>query len=387
MITPGEAKGSIHWLFQNTIKDSKEDVKELLIFFRVLSNRFPIDKDKLDYLLEIYTLPKTSQEDLFVLESYKKFIAKYPDEKEDYLVFLSKLLNYINSSKEENNLVLEMFQKEQPSLKYEQEQMNQVIDSKLANLIGLTNIKLEIRNLQNLALINKKRASKGLKSNTIAMHMVFSGSPGTGKTTVARIIGEIYYSLGIIEKSEVLEVAREDLVAEYLGQSEIKTKKVLERARGGVLFIDEAYSLSDTEDDYGKSVINTLLKFMEDHRDDTLIIIAGYTDEMAHFIKSNPGLESRFNTVLEFPNYTTEELMEILKIQIKTNDYQMSLEELEKVRKKIANVEKTEKTFANGRFVRNLFEKAIKKQATRLMDTLNPTKQDLMTLLSTDFLD
>ena len=143
MITPGEAKCSIQWIFQNTIKDSKEDLTELLIFFRIFSNHFQIDFEKLDYLFEIYTLPKSNQEDLFVLESYKKFISKHPDEKQDYLSFLSKVLNYINKSQEENNIVLEMFQKEQPSIKYEQEQMNCVIEEKLANLIGL-DWKLEI---------------------------------------------------------------------------------------------------------------------------------------------------------------------------------------------------------------------------------------------------
>ena len=387
MITPGEAKISFSWLIQNTIQTSQKDLTELLVFFRVLSNSDAINHDKLEYLLDYYSLPETNQKDIFVLESYKKFISKQPEEKENYLNNLSKILDYTNDNPLENKQLLALFRAEIPNLKYEKDEMDSIIKDKLENLIGLQNVKAEIKNLQNLALINKKRKMNGLKTNSIAMHMVFQGPPGTGKTTIARIIGEIYYALGIISRKEVLEVAREDLVAEYLGQSEIKTKKVLEMAKGGVLFIDEAYSLSDSEDDYGKSVINTLLKFMEDHRDDTLIIIAGYTDEMTKFLKSNPGLESRFNTILPFPNYTTDELIEILKKRIKSSDYQIAEENLLVIKEMISKIKKEEKTFSNGRYIRNMLEKAMKRQASRLIEIDCPTKKDLMTLKIEDFRD
>lgn len=384
MITPGEAKMSFQWIISNTIQDSKKDLMELLRFFRICSNRYHVNFEKLEYLLDIYSLPEIEEKEIFVLESYQKYISKNDNQKEIYLSNFLKVLNYIMPNEETIELV-QIFNNCKTNIKFEKKEQDEIIEKKLNKLIGLQNIKNEIKELQSLALINKKRKEQGLKCNTIAMHMVFSGSPGTGKTTVARIIGEIYYSLGIISKKEVLEVSREDLVAEYLGQSEIKTKKVLEEAKGGVLFIDEAYSLSDSEDEYGKSVINTLLKFMEDHRDNTLIIIAGYPDEMAKFIKSNPGLESRFNTFLNFENYTLEELIEILKNIMKENDYQISVQDLKLIQKEISKIDTNAKTFSNGRFVRNLFEQAIKKQASRIMKKENPTKEDLMTLIYNDF--
>ena len=236
-----------------------------------------------------------------------------------------------------------------------------------------------------MAYVNKLRKDKGLKTNGVTMHMVFTGSPGTGKTTVARIIAELYYNLGVIKENKMIEVSREDLVAEYLGQSEIKTKKVLENALGGVLFIDEAYSLTKNKDDYGSAVVDTILKFMEDNRDNTVIIVAGYPKEIEQFIQSNPGLKSRFNTYINFENYNSEELLKILQALINSNDYKISDKDLKKILKHFDKIDTKNISFANGRYVRNLFEDAIKNQASRISMDSGLDVEKLQTLIYEDF--
>lgn len=390
MITPGEAKESYNWIYNNTVnKEDEKDITDLYVFFSIYRKNYQINMDKLEFIIGEDKLniddKKIKNNELFVLDSYKKWISKNSELKYMYLLRLKNILSYISTDEIGIEETIKLYDNEELFIKCQKEEQDLIIKEKLENLIGLDNVKKEIYNLQNLALVNQKRRSQGLKANTVAMHMVFSGSPGTGKTTVARIIGEIYYSLGIISKKDVREVAREDLVAEYLGQSEIKTKKVLEEAKGGVLFIDEAYSLSEDEDEYGKAVINTLLKFMEDNRDDTLIIVAGYTDEIRKFIKSNPGLESRFNTYLDFPNYSTSELISILQLIITENDYSITSEELNKISIEIDKIDKNDKSFSNARYIRNLFEKAIKVQSSRIIQIENPTKDDLMNLTFDDF--
>lgn len=390
MITPGEAKESYNWIYNNTVnKEDEKDITDLCVFFSIYRKNYQVNMDKLEFIIGEDKLniddKKIKNNELFILDSYKKWISKNSELKYMYLLRLKNILSYVSTDEIGIEETIKLYDNEELFIKCQKEEQDLIIKEKLENLIGLDNVKKEIYNLQNLALVNQKRRSQGLKANTVAMHMVFSGSPGTGKTTVARIIGEIYYSLGIISKKDVREVAREDLVAEYLGQSEIKTKKVLEEAKGGVLFIDEAYSLSEDEDEYGKAVINTLLKFMEDNRDDTLIIVAGYTDEIRKFIKSNPGLESRFNTYLDFPNYSTSELISILQLTITENDYSITCEELNKISIEIDKIDKNDKSFSNARYIRNLFEKAIKVQSSRIIQIENPTKDDLMNLTFDDF--
>ena len=390
MITPGEAKESYNWIYNNTVnKEDEKDITDLCVFFSIYRKNYQVNMDKLEFIIGEDKLniddKKIKNNELFILDSYKKWISKNSELKYMYLLRLKNILSYVSTDEIGIEETIKLYDNEELFIKCQKEEQDLIIKEKLENLIGLDNVKKEIYNLQNLALVNQKRRSQRLKANTVAMHMVFSGSPGTGKTTVARIIGEIYYSLGIISKKDVREVAREDLVAEYLGQSEIKTKKVLEEAKGGVLFIDEAYSLSEDEDEYGKAVINTLLKFMEDNRDDTLIIVAGYTDEIRKFIKSNPGLESRFNTYLDFPNYSTSELISILQLTITENDYSITCEELNKISIEIDKIDKNDKSFSNARYIRNLFEKAIKVQSSRIIQIENPTKDDLMNLTFDDF--
>lgn len=238
----------------------------------------------------------------------------------------------------------------------------------LNSLIGLATVKQEINTLANFVKIQQIRTSKGMKISPISYHCVFTGNPGTGKTTVARIVAAIYKDLGILAKGHLVETDRSGLVAEYVGQTAVKTNKIIDSALDGVLFIDEAYSLiTDSKSDYGNEAITTLLKRMEDDRDRLVVILAGYTKQMKDFIDSNPGLQSRFNRYIEFPDYSPEELNDIFVLNVNKYDYILSKQANEFL---IAFLNKvvTEKdeNFGNGRYIRNIFEKAIENQANRL---------------------
>lgn len=240
--------------------------------------------------------------------------------------------------------------------------------SELETLIGLNSVKKEITSLINYVKIQQLRKSKGMKTSPISYHCVFTGNPGTGKTTVARIVAGIYKNLGILKKGHLIETDRSGLVAEYVGQTAVKTNRIIDSALDGVLFIDEAYSLiSDSQNDYGKEAIATLLKRMEDDRDRLVVILAGYSKEMKDFIDSNPGLQSRFNRYIEFPDYSAEELNSIFALNLGKYEYYLT----ESARIYLLStlreaVEQKDKNFGNGRFVRNLFEKVIENQANRL---------------------
>lgn len=257
----------------------------------------------------------------------------------------------------------------------------------LEGLIGLEEVKKDIKNLMNLVKIRKLREENGLKNSVMSLHMVFLGNPGTGKTTVARLLSGLYASIGVLSKGQLVEVDRSGLVAGYVGQTALKTQEVIQSALGGVLFIDEAYSLSSGgEQDFGREAIETLLKAMEDHRDDLVVIVAGYTGPMTKFINSNPGLESRFNKYVAFPDYDGEQLLGIFKIQCKKNGYKLSKSAEKKAKEIFANMyeERTE-NFGNGRDVRNFFEDTVVRQANRLAKLENPTKEDLETFTPADF--
>ena len=249
-------------------------------------------------------------------------------------------------------------------------------------LIGLTSVKSEINSLTNYIKVQKMREEKGMKVSPVSLHCVFTGNPGTGKTTVARIVSEIYKELGLLKKGHLVETDRSGLVAEYVGQTAVKTNKIIDSALDGILFIDEAYSLVDGgNSDYGKEAIATLLKRMEDDRDRLVVILAGYTDDMKRFIDSNPGLQSRFNRYIEFPDYSTEELFQIFESSTKKYEYSLT-EEAASVLKAILNnaVEHKDKNFGNGRFVRNLFEKVIENQANRISSVSDITAESLATI-------
>lgn len=242
----------------------------------------------------------------------------------------------------------------------------------LNKLIGLSSVKAEVSNLSNLVKIQKMREARGMKVSNISYHCVFTGNPGTGKTTVARIVAEIYKQLGVLEKGHLVETDRSGLVAEYVGQTAPKTNAIIDSALDGVLFIDEAYSLvQGGQNDFGKEAIATLLKRMEDDRDRLVVILAGYSKEMEDFINSNSGLQSRFNRYIDFPDYSSEELLQIFKFITQDNDCFASDESIIYLKEYIEKaVEHKKQNFGNARFIRNLFEKVITQQANRL--TLEP---------------
>lgn len=259
----------------------------------------------------------------------------------------------------------------------------QVTDDKdyfeeLNNLIGLKNVKAEINEIANFAKVQKMRKEKNLPLAPMSYHLVFTGNPGTGKTTVARLIAKIYKNLGIISKGQLVEADSSDLVAGYVGQTAIKTGELVKKAVGGVLFIDEAYTITENEQGYGQEAVDTLLKLMEDYRDDLVVIVAGYPELMKKFINANPGLKSRFNRYIQFEDYNNEELYEIFNLLCSKNKYVISEDAKPEIKKYLEHMkDASRKDFGNGRDVRNYFESVISKQATRLSEAENITDEDL----------
>ena len=262
------------------------------------------------------------------------------------------------------------------------------LKKELHGYIGLDLIKEEVDSLINWIEICKARKEHGLPTPDLSLHMVFSGNPGTGKTMVARLMSRIYKSLGVLSKGHLIEVDRSGLVAGYVGQTAIKTSEVIEKAMGGVLFIDEAYALSNRgSTDYGMEAIDALLKAMEDHRDDLVVIVAGYTELMKEFVQSNPGLESRFNRFMHFPDYTVEEMTGIFNMRCEKSGYTLEDAAWDTLKEILERESQDVEGFGNARGVRNLFEKAIAAQADRLaLGKEEINKDTLMCLKAEDLL-
>lgn len=255
-------------------------------------------------------------------------------------------------------------------------------------LVGLEKVKEQVSNLIAYQKVQKLRRTHGLVSTKNTMHLAFTGNPGTGKTTVARIVGRVYKQLGLLSKGHFIEVSRTDLIAGYQGQTALKVKAVIEEAKGGVLFIDEAYSITENDhcDSYGRECLTELTKALEDYRDDLVVIVAGYTEPMRLFFKSNPGLKSRFNTFIEFDDYNGQQLFDILQSMCKQNAYSMTDSVSAKAKEYLnAQAENKEEQFPNGRLVRNLFDNIVMNHAKRVAQLEAPSYNDLITIISEDF--
>jgi SpoVK/Ycf46/Vps4 family AAA+-type ATPase len=267
------------------------------------------------------------------------------------------------------------------------ESLDEVLEE-LRSLVGLDEVKDQVTTLSNLLRVQARRLELGLPEVTGARHMVFVGPPGTGKTTVARLVGRIFRALGLLANGHVVEVARQDLVAGYVGQTAMKTDSAVDRALDGVLFIDEAYALStsDAGEDFGHEAIATLLKRMEDDRDHLVVIVAGYPDEMNDFLTSNPGLASRFPETIEFPTYSPQELLEILRRFCEEGAYRMDPGAEQGAAEIITGIwDRRDRSFGNARAVRNLFEDAVAEQANRLVLQGKMDRESISLLTAADF--
>lgn len=264
-----------------------------------------------------------------------------------------------------------------------QHQRIEEILSELDQLIGLAEVKKLVREVYAFAEIQKRRQKLKLMTEPLVLHMIFKGNPGTGKTTVARIIGKILQEIGILQRGHIIEVERADLVGEYIGHTAQKTREQLRKAYGGILFIDEAYSLArGGEKDFGKEAIDCLVKGIEDHRGEVILILAGYRQEMERFLDANPGLRSRFPIHIDFPDYSQQELLAIAEQMCKKRQYQLSSQ----ARMHIARLACVHHNgySGNARTVRNIIERAIRRQAVRLLEKSLLTREDLMLLESED---
>ena len=295
---------------------------------------------------------------------------------------MNRLKDLVNKFRALHKLQFEADRKEDqaaPSVQEVSKPDLETLLTELRSMIGLQRAKEEVTAATNLVRVRQMRQDAGLPTMPMALHMVFTGNPGTGKTTVARLIAQIYRELGLLEKGHLTEVDRSGLVGGYVGQTALKVQEVVQEARGGVLFIDEAYALKpDQQDSYGQEAINTLLKTMEDHRDDLVVIVAGYTEQMNEFLETNPGLRSRFNRYVHFDDYTGDELLNIFMYMSEKNGYTSTPMVTYQLKGHFEKMYAARgKNFGNARDVRNIFESILKHQAARLMTIQKPTADDL----------
>lgn len=309
----------------------------------------------------------------FVYELGRYYLFNKNDKKDivkDHFIQYIKLLDI---QQEEKTIVVE--------------EPREDLQKQLDSMIGLGGVKEQVHSIINELKIDELRKSKGLKVFNTSKHLVFKGNPGTGKTTIARLLSKIYRELGILEKGQLVEVDRGGVVAGYVGQTALKTKEKIDEAMGGILFIDEAYTLAKGENDFGQEAIDTLLKAMEDHRDEFIVIVAGYDEPMEAFLQSNPGLKSRFNEYIHFDDYSEEELFMIFGLLCEQNDFRMDLEAQETLKSYLNElcIHKPD-NFANGREMRNLFDKSKSAHANRLASLNEISDEDLITFKKDDLL-
>lgn len=321
---------------------------------------------------------------IILLRKISEIIYNFRDKIE-----IKKIAYFLNSSLFEfyGYLKIQDFCKSTNKVEEDTRTLQELLDE-LNALIGLEKVKNKVQELIIYQKVQKIRREKNLYSTKNTLHLAFTGNPGTGKTTVARIVGRIYKRIGLLSRGHFVEVSRTDLIAGYQGQTALKVKKVIEEAKGGVLFIDEAYSITenDNSDSYGKECLTELTKALEDYREDLVVIVAGYTEPMNKFFSSNPGLKSRFNTFIEFDDYNPTELNKILASMCKNNDYSLD----ERLKEKIylyfeqQSLEK-DKNFANGRLVRNLYDDLVMNHAKRVINIANPDREELSIIKVEDF--
>ncbi|MEK3701275.1 AAA family ATPase [Paenibacillus sp. FSL H8-0259] len=351
-------------------------------------------------------IKETKQLDVFLGQTsdFERLVREITDEQNDRAVLeLIKNLGILTKKQSLPNMeqkqekIVEMLYKYLGASKVDgifqdlKESSNVSLDvllNQLDDLVGLENVKQQVRDLIDFNQVQHLREKNGLKKSNKTLHMAFLGNPGTAKTTVARIVGRMYKAIGLLSKGQFIEASRTDLIAEYQGQTAIKVKRLINRAKGGVLFIDEAYSITENDhsDSYGRESLTELTKALEDYRDDLVVIVAGYTNLMGKFFESNPGLKSRFNTFISFSDYSLDELVQIFNYTCNQNDYVAQEEAIEKVRN-VLQMKLNEKNdhFSNGRLVRNLFDDITLNQSKRLSRlTEHITKESLMLITKED---
>jgi stage V sporulation protein K len=262
------------------------------------------------------------------------------------------------------------------------------IFKELNQMIGLDYVKELVHEIYALLQISRFRAEAGLLHNSHVYHMIFKGSPGTGKTTVARLMGRMFHAMGVLSKGHFIEVERADLVGEYIGHTALKTRELIKKAMGGILFIDEAYSLARGGDkDFGKEAIDCLVKGMEDKKNEFILILAGYPDEMEQFLATNPGLPSRFPIQIDFEDYSIDQLIQITELMAKEREYVLLPQTVAKLKRHLAEEKAASwRSFSNARYVRNLLEKSMRHQAVRLLSQYahTPSRQELMSIFPED---